>query len=208
MLVPENFTEKLMEWYEKNGRDFFWRKKNLTSFQVLIVEMCLKRTKPGKVSKFGEKIVNRLSDTHALNSIKRAELENLIEPLGLQEKRTKELQALSKSLKEEFEGKVPGDRESLLSIDGVGPYVSDAVLCFGFGEPVIVVDPNVAEVGRKYFDISVNGRSGEHPELKGAIRPYLPEDKIEEFNWALIDLGTILRRNEGEGGPLEELEDL
>lgn len=203
MIHTKNFTEKLFEWYEENGRDFFWRTEDLTPFQVLIVEMCLKRTKPKKVDRVGKKIIETIPNLPALSNVGKSELKKLLEPLGLQENRTEELKGIADALESKYEGKIPQDRETLLSIEGIGPYVSDAVLCFGFGHFVVVVDPNVAEVGKKYFGVSVDGRSGEYPELKRTIHPYIPDGRVEEFNWALIDLGTEIKRKKREGKDFE-----
>jgi A/G-specific adenine glycosylase len=45
-----------------------------------------------------------------------------------------------------FDGRVPNDVETLLTLPGVGPYTARAVCAFAFGQRQPVVDTNVRRV--------------------------------------------------------------
>jgi A/G-specific adenine glycosylase len=44
---------------------------------------------------------------------------------------------------EKYEGRIPEYMEDLLEIQHIGPYTAGAILCFGYGKPVAIVDSNV-----------------------------------------------------------------
>lgn len=48
----EFFQNALLDWYSKNGRDFPWRKKSATNYELIIAEVFLQRTKAETVAKF------------------------------------------------------------------------------------------------------------------------------------------------------------
>ena len=46
-------------------------------------------------------------------------------------------------------GQIPRDRSILMSLPGVGHYVADAVRCFGFGIPGVIVDSNTIRLASR-----------------------------------------------------------
>lgn len=194
MIKRKNFGSDLLAWYEKNGRDFLWRRKNLTPFQIFLIQMCLKRTKPSAVENIAGNILKHIGQIDKIQAKESNSLEEILSPLGLQAKRSGEIYGLANTLSKKYSGKVPRDRQLLLQMKGVGPYVADAVLCFAFCEKVVVVDSNVLRVAEKYFGPIKKTKGGVIREVKSKLEPKIPKGSIKKFNWALIDLGTYLRK--------------
>ena len=84
-------------------------------------------------------------------------------------------------------GAVPDDLESLLALPGIGPYTARAVLAFAFGEPVGVVDTNVARVLAR----AVGGRPLGRAEAQRVADGLVPPRRAWEWNQALFDLGAL-----------------
>lgn len=195
MIRRKNFSSDLLAWYEKNGRDFIWRRKNLTPFQIFLIQMCLKRTKPRAVESIAGNILKHMGKIDKILVKERNYLEEILSPLGLQTKRSREIYSLTKTLSKKYSGEVPRDRQLLLQMKGVGPYVADAVLCFAFCKKVVVVDSNVLRVTEKYFGTVKKSEGGLNREVKHKLEPKIPEGSVRKFNWALIDLGAHLRKS-------------
>lgn len=70
----------------------------------------------------------------------------LIKTIGLYRNKAKNVIALSRKLIDEFDGKVPQDRESLESLPGVGRKTANVVLNIAFGQPTIAVDTHLFRV--------------------------------------------------------------
>ena len=53
-----SFRDNLIEWFKRNRRDFPWRRPDLNPWQVLLVEMCLHRTKADQVARVAVELLN------------------------------------------------------------------------------------------------------------------------------------------------------
>ena len=78
-----------------------------------------------------------------------AKLTDKIKTIGLYRSKSRNLITLSRKLIDEFDGKVPGTREALVSLPGVGRKTANVVLNVAFGEPTIAVDTHLFRVANR-----------------------------------------------------------
>jgi len=76
-------------------------------------------------------------------------LREQIKSIGLYRAKAKNVIALAKILVEKHAGKVPGEREALEALPGVGRKTANVVLNIVFGEPTIAVDTHLFRVGNR-----------------------------------------------------------
>ena len=76
-------------------------------------------------------------------------LRDYIKSIGLYRAKAKNVIALSKILVEKHGGKVPGEREALEALPGVGRKTANVVLNIIFGESTIAVDTHLFRVGNR-----------------------------------------------------------
>lgn len=76
-------------------------------------------------------------------------LRSLIKTIGLAPTKAKNIIGACRILLNEFDGEVPGIRESLDKLPGVGRKTANVVLNEGFGQPTIAVDTHVFRVSRR-----------------------------------------------------------
>lgn len=195
------FAEEVLEWYDRNGRDFHWRTTDLSAFEVLITEVCLRRTTPESVENDIRNILEELDGPKRVRGLNIDHLEVIFRPLGLQSRRAAEMAELAEDLRRVYDDTVPEERDRLMEIHGVGPYIADAIRCFGFGHPAVVVDPNVSRVAEHYLDVEVEDYSGDNEAVREALEPHVPQEAPQRFNWGLIDIGTDLKRGSNEACP-------
>lgn len=101
---------------------------------------------------------------------------------------------LQTALVRDHGGEVPRSYHELCMLPGVGEYVSTAVLVFGFGERLTVLDSNVLRILGRYFGIEFPDharRSGRVRRWANLLAPADPE-ACRRYNWALIDLGALV----------------
>jgi endonuclease-3 len=72
-----------------------------------------------------------------------------IKTIGLFRNKAKNVIALSKALIAEHGGEVPGDREALEALPGVGRKTANVVLNEAFGQPTIAVDTHILRVANR-----------------------------------------------------------
>ncbi|MCF6343478.1 MAG: endonuclease III [Devosiaceae bacterium] len=76
-------------------------------------------------------------------------LTNHIKSIGLYRNKAKNTLALSKILFEQYNSKIPNDREALISLPGVGRKTANVVLNIGFGQPTIAVDTHLFRISNR-----------------------------------------------------------
>ena len=97
-----------------------------------------------------------------------AKLKDYIKTIGLYNNKAKNVVGLSHMLLDEHGGEVPGDREALEKLPGVGRKTANVVLNIGFGEPTIAVDTHIYRVGN-------------HTGLAPGKTPLAVEQKLEKY---------------------------
>ena len=109
-----------MAWFRVNGREFPWRNEPLSPWQILLVEMCLRRTRADQVARVIRKVVARgeTPETFLANT---KELEPYLRTLGLNW-RSANLTAAAEFVQSKLSGQVPDRWPELMAIPGVGDY--------------------------------------------------------------------------------------
>jgi endonuclease-3 len=78
-----------------------------------------------------------------------AQVRDFVKTIGLYRNKAKNVIALSQKLIAEHGGEVPGDREALETLPGVGRKTANVVLNMAFGQPTMAVDTHVFRVSNR-----------------------------------------------------------
>jgi endonuclease-3 len=78
-----------------------------------------------------------------------AEIRNEVKTIGLYRNKAKNVFALSQILVDQFDSQVPRDRETLMSLPGVGRKTANVVMNVAFGEATFAVDTHVYRLGNR-----------------------------------------------------------
>lgn len=192
-LRAEAFQKALIEWGRAHGRRFAWRERGRSSFELLLTEVLLARTRAAAVVPVIDDLLRRYPDASALVAADQAELEAVLMPLGLFRKRARALIPLAQQLVARHGGHVPTDLGQLLELPYVGRYAANAYLCFGLGRARPVVDANVARLLQRYWGFAPWQGKLEHAEAYWAFaEELLPARDVQLYNWTLLDLGATV----------------
>jgi endonuclease-3 len=121
------------------------------------------------------------------------EVERLVRPSGFYKMKARYVKAAAAKIMEGFDGEVPRDMESLLTIPAVGRKTANCVLVYGFGVPAIPVDVHVHRISNRLG--LVKTRDPEETEL--ALEKAVPRRYWIEINRLMVRHGqeTCLPRN-------------
>ncbi|WP_024586781.1 endonuclease III [Aliihoeflea sp. 2WW] len=72
-----------------------------------------------------------------------------IKTIGLWRNKAKNVIALSQALIRDHGGEVPGDRDELVKLPGVGRKTANVVLNMAFGQPTMAVDTHILRIGNR-----------------------------------------------------------
>lgn len=189
----ERFRKWLLDWGARHRRDFFWRSKPLSAYEVLVVEILLARTRAEAVEPVAKQLFERYPTVVDLAAAEPDDIARILYPLGLHRKRSRALVATARAVRDDHAGEVPMEIRALLRLPYVGRYAASALICFKCGKRRAVVDANVARVLRRFFGLHAPTRKLEHEERYWRLAERLvPRGAPREYNWTLLDLGALV----------------
>ena len=184
------FHKKIIEWYLQNGRSFPWRQIDLNSWQWIVLESILRKTRAETVEKYFIKIIMKYRLPENILEVRSKVLEEDLRPLGLHKQRAKALREIAEKIINDFNGQVPDD-DSLHSIPHIGAYISNAILCFHFNQKKHILDTNVARIVSRFFQIELP-KDLRNNEFIMVVEKLLPSRNWVEYNYGLLDMGALL----------------
>jgi DNA (cytosine-5)-methyltransferase 1 len=179
--------QDLLAWHKDHRRTFPWRAIGLHPWHVLMAEMCLHRTRADQVAPVFEALL-RLAPTPDDMVQNAEEALAVMRSLGLRW-RAENLVAVARELVDLFDGEVPDDDLGLRMLPGVGDYVAQAVLCFGFGRRAVLLDTNTVRIVSRLNARDARRRWQLRLDLYQLAGTPGPD---AEFNYALLDLGALI----------------
>ncbi|MFX1521764.1 MAG: hypothetical protein ACFFCD_17805 [Promethearchaeota archaeon] len=188
------FQKRLILWFKKEGRKFYWRTQTLGPWQWLVLELLLKRTRAETVEKFFPSFIEKYHRPEIVVQTSDLELEKDLRFLGLQRQRRVALKRIAEKITSAYKGKVPVDYDSLLSLPHIGRYIANAILCFSQSQRRPIVDINVGRVLTRFHGLEMP-KDAREKWIWELAEKMLPNRNWEEFNYALLDLGATVCRN-------------
>lgn len=143
-----DLTQKLLDWFDKNGREMPWRFKGGAApdpYPVWISEIMLQQTTVQTVHDYFLKWMQKFP---TIESLAKAPLDDVLhawQGLGYYT-RAKKIHECAQVIMETYHGRFPANREELLKLPGIGPYTASSICAFAFNMPETVVDGNVIRV--------------------------------------------------------------
>ncbi len=181
----------MLTWYHRNCRDLPWRRTD-DPYAILVSEIMLQQTRVEAVIGYYTRFLARFPDIRTLADAPEAELLKLWEGLGYYS-RARNLQKTARVVMRQYDGKLPGTAEALLTLPGIGAYTAGAVASIAFGQAVLAVDGNVKRVGARLLGIRQTMESREALcMLETALQAAQPGDAPGDFNQALMELGATV----------------
>ena len=119
------------------------------SFELLISVILSAQCTDKRVNKVTEELFKVADTPEAFCELETDRLEELIHSCGLYKAKARNIKSCCRDLVDKFDGKVPGTREELTSLAGVGRKTANVVLSIAFDMPAIAVDTHVFRVAHR-----------------------------------------------------------
>jgi endonuclease-3 len=110
------------------------------SFKILISCLLSLRARDENTEIVSVKLFKVADTPEKIVNISIPKLEKIIFSSGHYHKKAQTLKYVSKIIVDKYNGKVPQDKEKLLSIKGIGPKTANIVLAFAFNKLVLPID--------------------------------------------------------------------
>lgn len=83
----KKINNSLLSWYEESGRQFPWRKKSVTKYQLIVTEILLQRTRSETVANFFKIFFKQYPSWKKLAEAEEYQIGRIIKPIGLWRRR-------------------------------------------------------------------------------------------------------------------------
>ncbi|MGA7634065.1 MAG: A/G-specific adenine glycosylase [Terriglobales bacterium] len=179
------FRRALLRWYDAHRRDLPWRKTR-DPYRIWLSEIMLQQTRVAAVLEHYRIFLERFPGLDALAAASEADVLAAWSGLGYY-RRARMLRQCAQQIVEQHEGSLPRNSEDLLMLPGIGRYTAAAIASIAFGEPVAVVDGNVARVLQRLIGSTVTTR-----QIWKHAQEFLVRSRPGDFNQATMELGATV----------------
>ncbi len=119
------------------------------TFTLLVAVVLSAQATDKGVNKATEALFRKADSPEKMAALGEARIRNYIKTIGLYRNKAKNVYALSVMLRDQFDATVPRDRETLMSLPGVGRKTANVVMNEAFGEATFAVDTHVFRLGNR-----------------------------------------------------------
>ncbi len=190
-LDPEDFQEKLVAWFDQNGRDLPWRRLR-NPYTVWVSEIMLQQTQVRSVVDYFVRFVEQFPTVEALAGAPLQDVLKAWEGLGYYS-RARNLHKAARLVVEKYGGRLPNKKSAILKLPGIGRYTAGAILSLAFGAREPVLDGNVGRVLSRVFFLEEPIETSHAKErLWHLADALLPAKEAGKFNEALMELGAVV----------------
>ncbi|MBO6282142.1 MAG: A/G-specific adenine glycosylase [Alphaproteobacteria bacterium] len=147
-MKKQNLTQKLLDWYELNGRDLPWRvkgKAHPNPYVIFVSEVMLQQTTVKTVIPYFERFMRRFPDVFTLASTTEDEVYQYWQGLGYYS-RARSLLKAARTVVESYGGVFPHHEKDVAKLKGFGTYTIASFLALAYNQPTTVVDGNVMRI--------------------------------------------------------------
>ena len=188
--MHEDFATRLIDWYDRHGRDLPWRRTR-DPYRIWLSEVILQQTRVQQGLAYYERFTERYPTVGDLAAASEDEVLKLWQGLGYYS-RARNLHAAARSVAGHYGGRFPATYAELRALKGVGDYTAAAVASMAFDLPHAVVDGNVYRVLARLFDLDlpIDTTAGRRAFAELA-QQCLDGRRAARYNQAIMDFGAI-----------------
>ena len=178
--------------YAEKKRSMPWR-LNPTPYGCWLSEIMMQQTTYAAVLPYYERFLARFPSVESLAAADEADVLKQWEGLGYYA-RARNLHKAARSLVVDGKAAWPKSAAEWAKVPGVGPYTAAALASVLKGEPVPVVDGNVARVFARYWMISEDFKKlPARARLAERLTPEIEQAAVPgNFNQAMMELGALV----------------
>lgn len=178
--------EGAISWAANNRPRCPWRQPGRTPYEVLIGEVCLKEVNPTIAIRIHHRLLEHFVSPQALAQSTQRELSDILSDFRVAEF-AEQLRALADGLLREEKGEMLSDSRSILKVSNLQHYSVRAIMCFGHGLPVAVVDSNVERTFHRLFANALP-LVPEQGLIRAMGEALLADREPQLYNCGLLDL--------------------
>lgn len=196
-MTPYEFSQRLLAWFDQHGRkDLPWQ-QNITPYRVWVSEIMLQQTRVATVIPYFQRFMHQFPTVQALADANEDAVLHLWSGLGYYS-RARNLHQAAKLIVTQFNGELPCDIQTLMTLPGIGRSTAGAILAIAWHQPVPILDGNVKRVLTRFYALAGwPGKQTVTNQLWEKAELLTPIQRVSDYTQAIMDLGaTICTRHQ------------
>ena len=154
-------------------------------WRLLVMARLSAQCTDARVNIVSKTLFEEIPDVYTMAKTPQERVEELVKSCGLYRTKAKSIIEMSNQLIENFDGKVPDDFDSLMSLSGVGSKIANLILGDVFGKGGIVADTHCIRITNRLG--LVKGK--EQRVVERTLDPIVPKDLQSDFCHMIVDFG-------------------
>ena len=174
--------ERLKEEYPDSGCSLTYDEAWKLLVSVRLAAQCT----DARVNIVVEKLYESFPDVNALAEAPVEEIERIVHPCGLGKSKARDISACMKIIRDEYQGMVPDDFDTLLKLPGVGRKSANLIVGDVFGKPAIVTDTHCIRLTNRMGLVDGIKEPG---KVEKELWKIIPPEEGNDFCHRLVDHG-------------------
>lgn len=182
LLSDQEMKEAFSRWKKQNPKPAS-ELDYINPFTLLVAVVLSAQTTDKGVNKATGSLFKIADTPEKMLALGEEKLISYIKTIGLYKNKAKHVMGLSQKLIDDFGGEVPGKREDLMTLPGVGRKTANVVLNVIFHQPTMPVDTHLLRIAPK-----IGLAEGNTPETveKSLLERIPPEFLHDAHHWILL----------------------
>ncbi len=163
-------------------------RKKPNAFKILISCLLSLRTQDSNTEKASNSLFAIAETPESISKLPLKKIEKLIFSSGHYKKKARTIKEVSNIILKKYKGKVPNDKEELLSIKGIGPKTANIVLSFAYGKQVLPIDTHCHRIPNRIGWVKTKNPEQTEKELEKILN----KRYWKEFNSIFVLFGKTI----------------
>ena len=190
------FSQKIINWYQENGRALPWRGID-NPYYIWLSEIILQQTRIEQGTKYYEHFIAEYPTVRHLADATEQQVLKSWQGLGYYS-RARNLHAAAQHIAYDLDGVFPNTYKDILALKGVGRYTAAAIASFAFRLPYPVIDGNVYRLVSRLYGIHTPiGTNQAYTEFEQILNNLIDRQRPDLFNQAIMDFGSLVCKPTG-----------
>lgn len=188
MTKKERF-KKVIEWFEANAESAVTELNYNNNFELLVAVILSAQCTDKRVNQITPRLFDAFPTPEVMAEASREEIFEYIKSCSYPNNKSKSLAGMARKLVNNYDGKVPSNLDSLITIPGVGRKTANVILAVAFDKPAMPVDTHVFRVANR-IGLTTNSKSP--IESERILVKYIPERLLTKAHHWLILHGRYI----------------
>ena len=155
-------------------------------YELVIAVMLSAQTTDKSVNAITPVLFNKYPSLEELNNAPLSDIEEILKPIGLYKNKAKNLKGIVKDLLERFNGKVPSNKDELMTLPGVGNKTAGVIRAEIFQIPDLPVDTHILRISKR---LNLAKKEDEPIDVEKKLKKLIPEERWIKSHHQLIHFG-------------------